>query len=82
MTMMAFYIGTIALYIIDLFSFNEKELGFFMLVVGAFLSINQAFVSKHFVKKVGEYKTLLLGLLLASLGLFSITVTRDFWLFI
>jgi MFS family permease len=81
-TMMAFYIGTIALYLIDLFKFEEKELGTFLLVVGIFLAFNQAFLSKFFVRKFGELNTLLLGLGFATIGLFSITMTNDLWAFI
>lgn len=81
-TMMAFYIGTIALYLIDLFGFDKKQLGLFMLVVGVFLAFNQAFLSKQFIKRFGEYKTLLIGLSFAAIGLFSITITSNIWLFV
>lgn len=81
-TMMAFYIGTMALYLIDLFDFNETELGLFMLIVGIFLAINQAIISKFFVKRFGEFKTLIIGLCAVILGLFSITVTDNIWLFV
>lgn len=81
-TMMAFYISTIALYLIDLFQFEEKELGLFLLVVGLFLAFNQAFLSKLFIKKLGEFKTLLLGLTLCVVGLFSITLTKSLYYFI
>lgn len=80
--MIAFYISTIALFLIDLFSFEEKELGFFMLVIGVFLAFNQAFVSKQFIKRFGEYKTLIIGLLLCSIGMVSITMTGNMWMFI
>jgi DHA1 family tetracycline resistance protein-like MFS transporter len=80
--MMAFYISTIALFIIDLFHFNEKELGIFMLVVGIFLSFNQAVVSRRFIKRFGEFNTLLIGLGLAVVGLFSITLTDNLFLYI
>lgn len=80
--MMACYIGSIALYLIDTFQFDEKELGIFLFVVGAFLSFNQAFVSRKFIKHFGEVKTLILGLALSFLGLFSITMTSNLWFFV
>lgn len=80
-TMMAFYISTIALFMIDLFKFDAKELGLFMLGVGVFLSINQAFVSKQFIKRFGEFNTLFIGLILAVIGLFSITLTDNLWVY-
>lgn len=80
--MMGFYIGTMALYLIDLFEFNVKELGFFMFIIGLFLSLNQAFVSKQFVNKIGAFRTLLVGLFFSGLGLFAITLTKNIWLFI
>lgn len=80
--MMAFYISTIALFIIDLFDFKEKELGLFMLFVGIFMSFNQAFVSPKFIKKYGEFSTLLIGLSLSVIGLISITFTNNLYLYI
>ncbi len=81
-TMMAFYIGSIALFLIDLFDFNEKELGMFMFVVGIFLSFNQAFLSKKVIAKIGEFNTLKVGLACSFVGLFCITLTDHLWLFI
>ncbi len=80
--MMAFYISTISLFIIDLFKFNEYKLGLFMLVVGIFLSFNQAFMSRIAIKKFGEFPTLLIGLALSTVGLIAITLTANFWLYI
>lgn len=80
--MMAFYIATIALFLIDLFHFNEKELGYFMLFVGVFLSFNQAFVSKKVISKIGEFPTLIVGLVLSSIGMVSLLFTQDMWLYI
>lgn len=80
-TMMAFYIATIALFMIDLFHFNPKELGLFMLGVGIFLALNQAIVSKQFIKRFGEVKTLFIGLGLCVIGLFSITLTSNLYVY-
>lgn len=80
--MMGFYIGTISLYLIDTFDFNVNELGYFMFFIGFFLAFNQAFISKQFIKRIGEFKTLITGLSLSILGLFAITLTDNLWLFI
>ena len=80
-SMMGFYIGTMSLFLIDLFKFDEKELGLFMLVAGIFLGINQAFLVKRFVNWLGEFSTLLLGLFLSTVGLICITLTSDLYLF-
>lgn len=80
--MMGFYISTISLFLIDTFGFDEKGLGLFMLAAGGFLAFNQAFLSKQFVKRLGAYKTLVLGLLLAVIGLFCITLTTNLGFFI
>src|SRR5690606_29313011 len=80
-TMMAFYIATIALFMIDLFKFDSKELGLFMLGVGIFLAFNQAFVSKKFIQKFGEFNTLFIGLALSVVGLFSITLTDNLFVY-
>jgi MFS family permease len=78
----ASYVGSIALFIIDLFDFDKQELGFFMLAVGLFLSFNQAVVSRLFIRRFGEYNTLKLGFLCTFIGLFSITLTENLWVFI
>jgi len=80
--MMAFYISSISLFLIDLFDFNEQELGFFMLFVGIFLAFNQAFLSKKFINKFGQYKTLLIGLSLSTIGLICLTLTDVLYLYI
>lgn len=80
--MMGFYIGTMALYLVDLFQFDVKELGFFMLFIGLFLSFNQAIVSKFCIQKIGAFKTLVLGLLFSAIGLIAITLTDTIWYFI
>ncbi|MFK7786903.1 MAG: MFS transporter, partial [Crocinitomicaceae bacterium] len=81
-SMMAFYIATISLFLIDLFKFDEGELGLFLLVAGAFLAFNQAFLSKLFIKRLGEFRTLLLGLGLSIVGLIAITLTSNLYLYI
>ena len=80
--MMSAYIATIALFMIDLFKFDEQELGLFMLVVGLFISFNQAILSKWFIGKIGAYQTMRLGLVLSAIGLISITLTDNLWLYI
>ena len=79
---MATYVSTIALFIIDLFHFDEKKLGMFMLVVGLFISFNQAFVSKWWIGKVGTYRTLQWGMLLSVFGFVGITLTDNLWFYI
>lgn len=80
--MMAFYIATISLFLIDLFKFDEGELGLFLLVAGIFLAFNQAFLSKQFIKRLGEFRTLLVGLGLAVIGIIAITLTKNLYVFI
>lgn len=81
-SMMGFYIGSMALFLIDLFKFSESQLGTFLFVVGAFLAFNQAVVSKFFIRKFGEFKTLLIGLALCSFGLIALTFTSNLFIFI
>lgn len=78
---MAFYIATIVLFIIDLFEFDPKGVGFFMLVAGAFLGFNQAFVYRKIVVKLGELKTLVIGFFLTSIGFIAITLTDVLWVY-
>ena len=80
--MMASYISTIALFVIDVFDFDERELGAYMLMVGLFIAFNQAILAKIFVRRIGELATMRLGLLFSALGLFTITLTDVLWLYI
>lgn len=80
--MSACYMGTIVLFIIDIFDFNEKQIGLFMLAVGFFLAFNQAVAVKFFIKKLGVYKTLVLGLGLSALGMYAITITEVLWAYL
>jgi MFS transporter, DHA1 family, tetracycline resistance protein len=79
---MATYISTIALFMIDVFQFDERELGFFMLFVGFFVSFNQVVLSKKFISWFGEYRTMRIGLFLCTVGLICITLTENLWLYI
>lgn len=78
---MAFYISTIVLYVIDLFQFDPKGVGFFMLVAGVFLGFNQAVVYRKVVVKLGELKTLALGFSLMAIGFVLITLTEVLWVY-
>ena len=80
--MMAAYISTIPLFVIDLFGFDERQLGLFMFAVGFFISFNQVVMSKIFIKKVGEYGTMQLGMTCAGIGLVAITLTDNLWLYL
>jgi MFS transporter, DHA1 family, tetracycline resistance protein len=79
---MAFYISAIVLFVIDLFEFDEKGVGFFMLVAGIFLGFNQAFLYRKIVVKIGELKTLATGFALMFVGFLAITITDQLWLYI
>ena len=80
--LMAFYIATIVLYIIDLFKFNEAGVGFFMLAGGLFLGFNQVFLYKKVVTKFGELKTLGIGFSLTFIGFIAITLTDNLAIYI
>jgi len=80
--MMAGYVSTIALFVIDLFEFNAQELGLFLVVVGVFIAFNQAVVSKWFIRRFGEVRTMRIGLFVCALGLYAITLTDILWLYI
>lgn len=80
-SVMSCYIGTIALLMIDLYKFNEQELGFFMLFVGLCLSINQAFVYKWFATTFGEVKTMIIGFCFVSVGFYVVTLQLDLYMY-
>jgi MFS family permease len=79
--LMSIYVSTIALFVIDLFEFTERELGIFMLMVGGFLSFNQLVVVRRILLKWGAIKSLQFGLGLASVGFILITQTQSIWVY-
>lgn len=79
---MSAYIGTISPYVVDLFKFNESETGFFMMVVGSYLSLNQVFAYKFFVRRFSELKTMILGFFFMCIGFILITLKLDLILYI
>ena len=81
-SMMAFYIGTMALFLIDRFAFNTQQLGTFFFVAGGFLAFNQAVLSKQFVKRLGEFRTLIVGLVLTTLGIVFLTISNNLYVFV
>lgn len=80
--MMSAYIGTISLYVVDLFEFNERETGFFMMIVGSYLAFNQLFTYKFFIRKFGELKTMMLGFIFMLVGFFLITLEVNIYLYL
>lgn len=79
---MASYIATIPLFVVDLFGFDQKQLGFFMLFVGMYLALNQAFAYKFVVSKLGEIKTMFLGFCLMMIGFYCITLEVNIYLYL
>lgn len=79
---MASYIATIPLFVVDLFGFDQKQLGFFMLFVGMYLALNQAFAYKYIVSKLGEIKTMFLGFCLMMIGFYCITLEVNIYLYL
>ena len=49
--------------------------------VGVFMIFNQAVVSRWFIRRFGEVPTMRIGLVLSSIGLFSITLTENLYLY-
>lgn len=79
--LMSIYVSTIALFVIDLFAFTERELGIFMFMVGGFLSFNQLVVVRRILQTWGAVKSLQIGLGLASIGFVLITQTDSIWVY-
>ncbi len=79
---MTAYTSVIVLLLIDVFDMTATEVGNILLIVGAFLIFNQFFLVKIFIQKIGEQKSLLLGLILMALGLFTFPVNENLLLFV
>lgn len=76
------YVSIIVLYVIDLFKFNEQQLGIFLLFVGSFLIINQLIVFPPFAKRFSDFSILLIGLILMPIGLVLITLFDSMLLYL
>ena len=78
---LAGYTSIIILYIIDRFGFTQSQLGGYILFIGTFLIFNQFVMVPRFVKKFGDLKTFIIGILLLSVGFIAITLTYTLWLY-
>lgn len=76
------YVSIIGLFLIDRFQFDQQQVGFFLFMVGTFSIINQALFVKPIVERLGELKTLLLGMLLIGAGFASLMLTTFMPLFV
>lgn len=73
----ACYGSVIGLFIIDRFQFSQQTFGLFTMFVGTFLIFNQWFMVKQFVKKIGDYRTLMLGQIFTIAGFVFITFPKE-----
>ena len=76
------YGSIIVLFIIDRFHFTQQNLGFFMLFVGTFLIFNQLVVAKYLLGKLGDFKSLIVGLLLMIIGFLAIVLITNIWVYV
>lgn len=76
------YVSIIGLFMIDRFQFDQQQVGFFLFLVGTFSIINQGLFVKPVVKRLGELKTLLIGMSLIGLGFASLITTTFLPLFV
>ena len=76
------YVAIIVLYVIDLFQFNEQQLGFFLLFVGSFLIFNQLIAFPFFAKRFDDLTILMIGFLLMPIGLFLLPIFQSMALYL
>jgi len=76
------YASIIVLYVIDLFKFNEQQLGLFLLFIGSFLIFNQLVAFPFFSKRFDDLTILLIGFFLMSIGLFLLPVFEAMLLYL
>ena len=69
------YTTNIVLFWKDRFNFSELDIGFYMLFIGIIIMVSQGFLVGKFVKRFGDFKTLLIGLSTASLGIFMVWIS-------
>ncbi|MGB0387855.1 MAG: MFS transporter [Ardenticatenaceae bacterium] len=76
------YVSIIVLYVIDLFQFNEQQLGFFLLFIGSFLIFNQLVAFPFFAKRFDDLTILIIGFILMSIGLFLLPIFESMLLYL
>ena len=79
---MSSYSSISALYIIDRFGFDTRQLSYFFFATGSFLFINQMVLLKHFLKRFGDFKTLIIGQCLMMGALILYVIPANLWIFI
>lgn len=76
------YISIIILHIIDIFNLDTLEVSRIMLIVGFALIFNQIVIAKFVAHRLGQMRSLLLGLVLSAVGLIATSLTVNFYWFI
>lgn len=64
----------------EVFDWGPKEIGFSLMVVGVFVALVQAVLIRVVTKKVGEVKTIYLGLFFNFLGLILFAISTEVWM--
>lgn len=70
-----------ALYLIDKFNLDSTGVGVFLFIIGIYSIVNQGLFVPKVVSKISEGKTLLIGCILLSLGLFIIYFAQNIYIF-
>src|SRR5262247_3847469 len=73
------YTTMFALFAKNQLGFNEKQAGYFLALVGLLGVIWQGGIIGPVVKRFGEYKSLMIGLLASAIGLYYIVAVDVWW---
>lgn len=76
------YNSIFILMLADVFNFEEKGSGIVFAFIGIYLIINQGYLVPKIISKIGVSKTLLLSIVLGSVGLFTLPFVTDIYVFL
>jgi MFS family permease len=73
------FVSVFPLYLVDVLNLGSQQIGFVFVGVGAILFLNQIYIAGPVVKKYGEVRALIIGLIILSVSQALLSFSSLFW---
>lgn len=69
------------LYLVDVLKLTSQEIGYFFVIIGLMIVFNQIFIVGSLSKKLGNYKSLMTGLIMVTFAQILLGLSANLWYF-
>jgi DHA1 family tetracycline resistance protein-like MFS transporter len=69
------------LYLVDVLKLTSQEIGYFFVIIGLMIVFNQIFIVGSLSKKLGNYKSLMIGLIMVTFAQILLGLSANLWYF-